>query len=265
MNQTHHITEYHRIKRSLGYLLIVPAMIFMLYAGVMAYMSVQQYAKNIKALLSQSDLRAEHELAAADTVYQKLLDEESFLSARSAMVWGDSTGLSIDLKNMLVNLELQGVQLHKVKISAAKTDRAIAKADNFYWIKTLAYPLAIDSSVSSIARQTFVEKQAPKDTTDVQASAVRPDTAVSQPVFFSFFLSNGLTLTIVQENSKNAMAYKKFAFQRKLDTMRGFLFSVLRFEIPVYRPGILIEIPARDARIIYKALPKRAMTALRIA
>jgi hypothetical protein len=119
--------------------------------------------------------------------------------------------------------------------------------------------------VSSIERQTFVEKQAPKDTLDVQAPLHLPDTSISQPVFFSLFLSNGLTLTIVQENSKNTMAYKKFAFRRNLDTMRAFLFSVLRFKIPDYRPGILIEIPARDARTIYKALPKRALTVVRIA
>jgi hypothetical protein len=44
----------------------------------------------------------------------------------------------------------------------------------------------------------------------------------------------------------------------------NFIRTALTFRVPEYQPYISIEIPAKDARAIYRAIPKKAFIAIRL-
>ncbi|MCF8366168.1 MAG: hypothetical protein K9H16_10315 [Bacteroidales bacterium] len=257
-------TTCHRIKRMINYLLFSLMAVFMIYTATMYYLSVHLTTKSNDSFLEQDKFTIEMKLAASDTNYYNLLSEESLLKARSAMIAHDSPCISIDLKNKIMMIELQGIQLHKTDISNIRLDRSLSNSNGFSWIRKLSYPVNIDSSISSISKITFLEKQAPHDTMSTQPVTQLPDTTLKEPVFFCLFLSNGITLNVIQQNSGHLPAYKKFMLLQRFKTMVLFLKSAFRFKILDYRPNITIEIPARDAQTIYKAIPAKTRLALRI-
>jgi len=253
-----------RIRKVFNYLFFLPLVTFMIYAGVMAFLSVQQKSKLLSTVLAESKYHNEHWLASRDTGFYALVCEEAFLKSREAMVSEDSACLTIDLKNKMASIELQGVQVHKCPIDNIKYDKLIASTDKFYRAKEFSFPHTIDSSYASISKQTFVVKNAPKDTSQNPGTVALPDTNAVQPVFFSLFLSNGFIINASQQDEGGSFSYYKFELMRRLLAAKYFIADICRLKIPEYRPQIYIEMPARDARTFYKALPATTLVTLRI-
>lgn len=264
MSKTESFIEFSGFRHSLYYMIFTPVAVFMLFAAVMAVLSVQQKTQQMREVFVQNNWQSEYTFAISDSAYYQQIKDAAFLKSRAAMITNDSACLTIDIKNKVATIELQGVPVHNTGISNVNIDRLISETDDFLWIKEFSFPHYIDSTTSSISKQTFIVKNAPSDSTENQGTFTPPDTSINQPVYFSLFLSNGFTINIFQQNARSSFSYKKYALMRRFGEIKLFVRDICRFKIPDYRPQIDIELPARDAKTIYKSLPARTQITLRL-
>jgi hypothetical protein len=257
--------EYRRLKRSIVYLLAATIAAVVLYATTMAFIAVRETSQRITDEYSTDLTQPEYIQAHNDTAYRQKIAYNALLKSRIAMMAADSASLTIDLVKQTVALELQGVAVHTTKISETKLARIFTQTDPVYWIRMFSEPHLSDSSVSSVSKQTFLIKNAPRDTTENNALALAlPDTSMNQPIFFTLWLTNGIAINVYQQEEAAGFARQKYCFARQRAELSSFIRSIIRLEIPRYTPVIDIYIPARDARTIYKALPARPLITMRV-
>ncbi|NCA85996.1 MAG: hypothetical protein EOM83_10535 [Clostridia bacterium] len=257
--------ENRRLKRSIAYLLTAAVAVIILYSTTMAFLAVRATSQRLTDTYTADLTQPEYMQAHSDTAYQQRLAYEAFLKSRIAMLATDSASLTIDLTQKTVALELQGVAVHTVAIAKIETSRLFAQTDPVYWIRMFSEPHIADSSVSSVSKQTFLIKNAPRDTTETNAAELAlPDTSLSQPIFYTLYLKSGITVNVYQQEEASGFAKNKYDFARQKAMLSSFIHSIARIEVPKYAPAIDIYIPARDAYTIYKALPKRPLITIRI-
>ena len=257
--------EYRRLKRSIAYLLAAAVAAVILYASTMAFMAVGVTSQRLTEAYNADLAQPEYFQAHNDTAYRRRLAYTALLKSRVAMLAADSASLTIDLVLQTIALELQGVAVHKVAIAKTETSRLFSQTDPVYWIRMFSEPHTADSSISSVSKQTFLIKNAPRDTTETNASELAPpDTSLSQPIFFTLWLTNGIAVNVYQQEEAAGFARQKYHFARRKAALSSFIRSIIRLEVPGYTPAIDIYIPARDAHTIYKALPMRPLITLRV-
>jgi hypothetical protein len=257
--------EHQRLRRSIAYLFTATIAAVVLYASTMAFIAVRETSQRLTDEYTTDLTQPEYVQAHSDTAYRQKLAYNALLKSRAAMIGADSASLTLDLVQQTVALELQGVTVHKANIAKSETSRLFSKTDPVYWIRMFSQPHVSDSGVSSVSKQTFLIKNAPRDTTETNASALAlPDTSMNQPIFFTLYLTNGIAINVYQQENAEDFARQKYDFAHQKETLISFIRSISRLEVPVYTPTIDIYIPARDARTIYKALPLRPLITLRL-
>jgi hypothetical protein len=257
--------ENRRLKRSIAYLLTAAVAVIILYSTTMAFLAVRATSQRITDAYAADLEQPEYMQAHSDTAYRQLLAYEALLKSRIAMMATDSASLTIDLTQKTVAIELQGVAVHTVAIGKIETSRLFAQTDPVYWIRMFSEPHIADSSISSVSKQTFLIKNAPRDTTETNAAELTlPDTSLSKPIYYTLYLKNKIIVNVYQQEVAAGFAKNKYDFARTKANLSSFIRSISRIEVPNYAPSIDIYLPARDAYTIYKALPERPMITIRL-
>ncbi|HZK08596.1 MAG TPA: hypothetical protein VFC92_10395 [Bacteroidales bacterium] len=257
--------DYRRLKRSIAYLLAAAVAVVILYASTMAFMAVRETSRRLTEEFNADVVQPEYLQTHNDTAYWQRLAYNALLRSRASMMAADSASLTIDLVQKTIALELHGVVVHKADIGKSETSRLFSQTDPVYWIRMFSEPHVSDSSVSSVSKQTFLIKNAPRDTTENNALALAlPDTSMNQPIFFTLYLTNGIAINVYQQEKASGFALQKYDFARRNAVLSNFIRSISRLEVPDYTPAIDIYIPARDARTLYKALPLEPFITLRL-
>jgi hypothetical protein len=202
------------------------------------------------------------------------LKEKAWIESRLKMADGDSIGLSIDLEQHRIQLELKGVVILSSKIRDCSISGFFRKMDGNVYFNTFGTPLTIQQFKSSIAKNPLKVVEAPKDTIAAQAAAdeaakKEKEALKNENVFWTVNLNRGFDLDIqgidsVAEAQKKYEFGKGFEFERNLKNITNSFQHILRFTKPSYTPEILISIPENEAKAILRALPSKALVTIRI-
>jgi hypothetical protein len=227
-------------------------------------MSVIGTGRKMTELMNEFSVKADgnskvDEKILTDSTYLKLLREESFLQSRTVMASSDSIYLTINLKDSTSNIEINGVVVHKAKINSFKISRFFEKGNDNLILSMLASPFQIAGSYSTIKKEPVMIKMAPKDTSEYKPD-IMPDTSLTEPVNYILEMTNGTRIHVYQEENNNpGDRLNKLSFDLK-DRFKEFWHSVKRLAVlktPEYHLFIKIKIPRDDAKIIYRALPRK--------
>lgn len=201
----------------------------------------------------------------SDSAFKMVNRERSFLKARIAMASTDSLSLSVNLRDSIAVLEINGVTVHTAHIPRFIISKVFRKTDEYAITSMLSSPLNISSDVSSIEKEPVMLKTAPRDTSEYKPDII-PDTTISKSVNYMLEMDGGIRLYVYGSGVKRdgSLAFFFFdladRFRNSLDIFR----SVISLKVPDYHPYIKIWMEKSDARIIYRGLPRKGQVAVHI-
>ncbi len=228
--------------------------------GIFAVLSILSPIRTIRLVNENySDTIFTNEISAKQLKLEKM---EAFLSARLKMAEADSVCLSINLMDSTIIMEIQGVKLLETKILTIRSSKIFPRYKKQAYFDFFSTPFVIDSDYCSIPKEVFNIKYAPEDTIAAQAPKTMPDTTIKMPVYTNLYLDRGLMLDIRQVDTMKNETYRKYNQHLRFNKIEKMWSHLFKFEVPPYDPWIRIEIPAKDAKSIYKALPHHAQVAV---
>jgi hypothetical protein len=199
-----------------------------------------------------------------DSEYLHLLTEKAFLQSRIAMAATDSSYLALNMADSSANVEICGVIVHKAKMSKMQTSKILTATNENAILSLLSAPFTITSSVSTIKKEPVLFQMAPKDTSEYKPD-VMPDTTKTEPVNYILETNQGIRIFVYQQENvkmEDKISQFKFDLNYRLSDTWNAIKRVAAFKVPVYHPFIKIKLPRKDAKIIYRAVPKNGQIAL---
>ena len=107
-------------------------------------------------------------------------------------------------------------------------------------------------------------KIAPKDTSEYKPD-IMPDTSITETICYILDMTNGTRIYVYQEekdkreDSKNIF---RFDMDDRLKNTWLAIKDVAHFKVPEYHPYIKMKIPRDDAKIIYRAIPRKGQVGI---
>ena len=260
------ITKRSTVIKTVFYILGSLLMLFMIYYAVMSMLSP---ARGIAAINSEYSYKAPEnskvdERVFGDSAFISNHIEQSFYQARVLMAESDSICLALNISDSTAILELNGVPVHKAKISEIAVSKVFRKANEYSVTAMLATPFTVGNDYSTIRKEPVMIKLAPKDTSEYKPD-ILPDTTNSEAVNYVFEMVNGTRLYVYQnvgENKGGGLSFFIFDLTDRLRNIRQNLKSLIALKVPEYHPSIKIRMTKDDAKIIYRALPKHGLIAV---
>lgn len=266
-------------KKYTGLKIFVVVFILVLLAltGVYSYLSIGAVRERMALAKTQSE-----GTISGNPLLIDLMKEKAWVESRLKMAAGDSIGLSIDLGQHTIQMELKGVVVMKSKIRDYSTSGFFKRMDGNVYFSMFGTPLTIQSYVSSIEKNPFKVIQAPKTKTaeeikaeeEAPLSAAKPATTTTdsipdENVFWTVKLDRDFELNIqgidsVAESQSRYKLGKGFEFKRDIRNIINSFEHIVKFKKPTYTPEILISIPENEAKAILRALPRNASVTIRI-
>ncbi len=247
-------------------ILLILCCSFLLYYSVMSMLGPSRKLAEIKKEVTaeKPENGQEEDKIYTDSVFLNLEKERAFLQSRIIMAESDSIYLTINFPDSILELEISGVGVHESKMSSFKVSRMLTKGNEYIIYSMLSAPLTISDDFATIPKEPVMIKMAPKDTSEYKPDII-PDTSITEPVCYIFKMTNGVRIHIYQEENEKAsdkLAILKFDLNDRLRQTWKAIKSVALLKVPEYYPDIRIRIPRSDAKIIYRAIPKKGQIAL---
>ncbi len=238
----------------------------LIYYSIMSMMSPERELSRLKSLpgVITDEKNPVDQRIFTDSAYLKMLRQKSFLQSRSLMAETDSIYFIVNLSDSTANLEISGVSVHETKIKSFRISSILMKGDEYPILTMFSTPLTIANSFATIKKEPVMIKMAPKDTSEYKPD-VMPDTSIVEPVNFKLEMTNGIILYVYQEEKEKAadrISFRRFDISDRVTDTWNSVKSVAQFKIPQYHPFIKLIIPRSDAKIIYRALPKKGQIAV---
>lgn len=259
----------NEINKSRKILIISVSLFISIFAVYYLMLSVVAAGGSIKRINSEYGYKKPEKGGLSDSIFidsafVMLNRQKAFYQARIAMASTDSVVLSLNLPDSTVALEINGVIVYTTKILSSKISKTFRKADEYAVTSLLSKPFTILKDYSSIPKEPVVHKVAPKDTTEYKPEAP-PDTSKIEYANFILETTEGIRLYVYQDTRGNFNAFlNQFLFDLA-DRTRTSLYTLkcmILFRKPEYKPWIRIRVPLKDARIIYRALPRNGQFAV---
>lgn len=193
-----------------------------------------------------------------------LLKEKSYLQARTSMAETDSVYMTLNLSDSTANLEISGVTVHSVRISSYRVSGILRRTDEYAISSMLSLPMNIVSDLATIKKEPLMIKMAPKDTSEFKPDII-PDTSDYEPVNYILKMDNGIRIYVYQTTDTLKSDRRQLFFfdlRDRSGTTWSYLKNIARFRVPEYHPFIKIRLPKADAKILYRAVPRRGQIAV---
>jgi hypothetical protein len=187
--------------------------------------------------------------------------QTSFLNARYSLVKDDSISLIVNLHDSTIILELKGVPLHEAKITTISSSKIFKRIDPDVLSRVLSAPLQMKEQYATIPKIKFNIMVSPVGSTSVEQT-VSPENNEEETICYLFELENGILLDVRQAGVHSGKQYD--GYNRKVSRLNTLRIArdLMAFRVPEFKPVIRIEVPEKDAKTIYKALPLHAKVAL---
>jgi hypothetical protein len=236
------------------------AIAFILYFTIMSLISTARKISEINNSYSfkQIEKTTIDEKFFTDSTFVEMQKEKALTQSRIAMAQTDSIGLTLNLKDSLAMLEINGVVVHKTKISFQRICKAFNKANSYAVASMLSSPLNIVKDTATIKKIPLTVRIAPKDTSEYVPYI--PDTSINEPVNYILEMNDGIRIFVYQqEQEKSKDVYNQIMFDvtDRIKNTLAALKKMASFEVPEYRLYIKIRMPKADAKIIYRAIPRK--------
>jgi hypothetical protein len=192
---------------------------------------------------------------------------KAFLESRIAMAGADSIGMSVNLRDSILALEINGIIIHRAKISHIRVDRFFYALDNQVYEGLFSGPLAVEREIATIDKEPVIVQKAPRDTVEALNSVFMPDTIRRIPAFVSFDLSGDLRLCLVDDGNRGlGRFFRKLFFYTRIRSRQAGenILSVLGMRVPTYTPEIRVSLAGEDIASIFRALYGRSLVAILI-
>jgi hypothetical protein len=239
---------------------------FMIYYAITVLLGPSRKISQINKeyIFQQTENNKLDERFFSDSAFIALNREKAYYQSRIILAESDSICLSLNLPDSTAQLEINGVSVHKSKMSEIYVSKVFRKADEYSVTSMLSAPLTIRNDYSTIMKEPVMIKMAPKDTSEYKPD-ILPDTTNTESVNYMFEMENGIRLYIYQaadENERRGLRPFFFDLNDRLRNVRDNLKAIISFKIPDYHPTIRLRMKKADARIIYRALPKHGQIAI---
>ena len=199
----------------------------------------------------------------SDSAFVRLNRDKSFNQARITMAETDSICLAINLHDSTAILEINGVEVHRARLSYIHISKVLKKADEFAISAMLAVSFNVKEDFSTIRKEPVMIKIAPKDTSEYKPD-ILPDTARIEAVNYMMEMDNGFRLYVYQQNDEEGGGLRKYFFDvnDRFKNIAAIFSRIFIFKVPEYHPAIRVRMDRTDARIIYRALPRHGQIAV---
>jgi hypothetical protein len=171
----------------------------------------------------------------------------------------DSMVLVINLPDSSLNLFLNGVFIHNVKIEAYEIDPLLENLSLSLYLNQFSKPLSISSTNATIVKEPIIEKEAPKNPEELLAAVTTPDTVIFKPAYLKMSAQNGINFFIEQaEDSLKEDRAVRDAFKsvHQAQRRKAFINSLFGDDSYNYEPSLLLKVSKIELTAIYRALPK---------
>lgn len=240
---------------------------FLVYAMIMLMLATHTARTNLTSMEGLKTLKSEEVALLQDEEGRGLLMKKAFISSRIERTKDDSTGISIDLSNNSIALDVKGVTLFERTFEDLSVSPFFKSLPDTFLLKLASEPLVAGSFRSTIVREPIIEKKAPKDTSEVDLTDFSIDTSYREPAFLVIRLENQIELVLKQYHGvsfRDQFKYGSFIFRERFGRIGEILHALIRGRVPSYTPRIVMELSAKDIRIIYRALPRHPRISLKI-
>ncbi|KPL16392.1 MAG: hypothetical protein AMS23_01060 [Bacteroides sp. SM1_62] len=196
-----------------------------------------------------------------------LARQKAYLESRLAMADSDSIGMVLNLRDSLVELEINGIRIHSATISGYKVDRFFFSLKDETYAGLFSQPLRVEHDRGTIVKEPVFAHKAPRDTIEAANFIFIPDTLHRVPVHITLNLTHGIRLSLYED--------VKSSFRKKIRKITHYLgnmarqsgqniFAMMHSRVPAYEPGISITLAGKNITSIYRALPDRARVTILI-
>ena len=250
-------------------LLIVSGVIVTVILGYFTIMSLMAPGRKLETIRlkygpQESSENKIDERLYRDSSYMALLKKKAYLQARTSMAETDSVYMTLNLSDSTANLEISGVSVHSVKISSYRVSGILRRTDEYAISSMLSQPMNIVSDLATIKKEPLMIKMAPKDTSEFKPDII-PDTSDYEPVNYILEMDNGIRIYVYQTTDTIKSDRRQLFFfdlKDRSGTTWSNMKSIARFRVPEYHPFIKIRLPKADAKILYRAVPRRGQIAV---
>jgi hypothetical protein len=236
-----------------------------IYYSVMALISpsVKISAINSEFGYKPSENAAIDEKIFSDSAFVRLNRDKAYIQARTTMAETDSICLALNLSDSTAILEINGVEVHRAKLSYIRISKVLTNADEYAVSSMLTAPFSIKEDFSTIKKEPLMIKTAPRDTSEYKPD-ILPDTARIEAVNYMMELDNDIRLYVYQQNDEEGGDLRKYFFDvnDRFKNKAAIFGKIFAFKVPEYHPSIRVKMDRADARIIYRALPRYGQIAL---
>lgn len=193
--------------------------------------------------------------------------EEAWLGSWTEAARSNRFTLEISLPDSLLAVNFGGTNLYTIKPEVIRPDRWFGNLSPEAKTGLMSKPAILTHQWSTVEKEPIVVKQAPRDTLEASAPQTVPDTTIVRPVMILFSFDNHVTLALLQSDHDTRGYYRarsalmlRAGWLRTKANLKG-MFDKKERE---YHPLITMEIPARNAETLYRALPDSALVVLKI-
>jgi len=201
---------------------------------------------------------------ASPSVADSLRRQAAYLQARLALAEQDVIGLSIDLADSVLQLEVRGVPLRRCPVRDYRAGRALARLTT---LETRILPalFTLEQATATIPREPIRVVKAPKDTVEAAARPASLLPVETRDVRFILRFAPDLMLVVTQPPSSFSEKVRAAVFDAKVRLAEAGRAgsALLQGRLPVHMQHITLELSGEDARAVYQALPSEAKLALR--
>lgn len=256
------ITPTSSNRKTVIYIIVMVFSAFVVYYSIMSFVSparkISAINKEFGYKQPENNKEAPDARIFSDSAFVKLNREKAFYQARIVMAGTDSLCLALNLADSSAILEIDGVTVHKAKISRKRISKIFDKADEYAISSMLSTPFTIRKDFATIKKEPLMIKMAPKDTSEYKPD-ILPDTTSSEPVNYMLETENGIRLYVYQDTGeKTGGRLSRFFFDinDRLKNIGDIIKNIFILKVPEYHPYIRIRMAKADAKIIYRALPR---------
>lgn len=199
---------------------------------------------------------------AAAVRLDSLQRRHAFLAARLDLAARNAIGLSVDLADRVVQVEIGGVPVRRCAIQRVQMGPASAQA---MFPRVAPRLFTLERAIATIPHSPVRVVTAPKDSIEAAARPPLDVTTETHDTHVLLYFDQGLTLKIEQSPSSVAEGIRGTLFDAKarLHTAGDVVVSLLHGRLPEHELRIEVELSGDDARAVYRALPPDARLALR--
>jgi hypothetical protein len=246
------------------FLKVIPALIVI---GAITYTVVYTLSVRKKVRDYQSVAQPLKDNSGLSPEEWQLVRDKAFVTARLSMAANDSIGVTLNLQDSLVQLEVKGVVLRQIHFSEAEISRFFRSFNPAVYTKTFSKPFKISEFGGTIVKEPITVKKAPKDSIEAAKNITAVDTTKIEFVEWHMLLNHALIVSFVQSDRKLAKMDKtafKYRFNRYYNNLTGNIRDMLHQKKPVFYPQITIFIPKNEAKSFYRALSGKGEVVIRL-